>query len=178
MSIDFILKTIYAYYPQNLKYESNDYQSSIEHKNYLSAIKKVNDDLFFLIQNLFPKKVENFSSVEYPCYEYIVQLNNSEQESFIKKQELYLFVSKLCNYYYFYLLETVVEKDEEVYTILEDYSNFRHSIKTLQDSLNKEGYIMIPKQIVIKKVEHVETELQSEPTVFHLLFSDLYNHYC
>lgn len=176
MTMNSILRIIRHYYPQNLTYDSKTYINSTEHKDYLAAIKKNNHELYYSLQRLLPDKVEDFTSLEYPSYEYIILLNKSMKADFEVKQELYLYISKLCNCYY-YLLETVVHENEEKYTVLDNPNNVRKEIKKLKEFLKQEGYQQITKQQACKIIDNVETELRETPTVFHLLFSDLYDFY-
>ncbi len=171
-------KAIKSHYPFNIKYGTKEYFESNEHKKYLKKIVKEDTKLLQFLQNLFPNKVTDFSSAEYPCYEYIILLKETTDSINTVKQEIYLYISKLCNCYYYYILKTQSSfQEDDDFVIIHNFDDFKSDIALLDNFLVNKGYKKISNQHVCKKINFVETELHEMPTIFHLLFTDLYDNY-
>lgn len=92
--------------------------------------------------------------------------------------DLFLFVSALSKYYYFFVNETIYNQTSSEWTFnkIFDYpEKIKGEIEKLQAFFNKEGYYKISNDIAHEVVDDVETELieKGRVKIFNCLFTDL-----
>ena len=193
---DKILETIYFYYPKNISYDDPEYHSSAQiirltskKKDYLenglSSYKMTE-----LLTRIFDKyEVINWTDFESSNgYEYRILLHQNQSildddilliNSLGKKRlDLFLFISILDNYYYFFVNETLLDNHTNKWEF-RYVSNYSTEIKSvigeMQSVLSQNGYIEITNELANTIIEDVETELKGKgkARIFDCLFTDL-----
>jgi hypothetical protein len=182
------MECVSKYFPKNLKYGTKEYFSSFEYDNLKKIILhkdnlrlNLKSKLNTIFKNYF---VNDFSSPEYWCYEYIVLFNKVDDLldndiELIKylgncREDLYLFVSKICNCYYYYHQQTKLVNDEWFFEVVEKKKS--NELICMERYFDKMGYNKLTKEVLMTPVLEIETECKgkNEIKLFHLLFSDLY----
>lgn len=191
-----ILQTISMYLPKNICCDKTEYKLSSE---FLSNIRKREEmksnnlyavHLYSSIKRIFNKfEVVNWTDIEsFNCYEYRVLLHSNQSilddDTELmkvlggKRTDLFLFVSVLSKYYYFFVNETILDQisGEWKFKKIFDYpEKIKGEIEDLQAFFDTEGYYKISNSIAHEVVEDVETELieKGQVKVFNCLFTDL-----
>jgi len=191
-----ILKTINIYFPKEISYDSLEYKSSNE---FLSRIRKQEEvklnnsyktHLYLGIKNIFHKyEVGDWTDMEaFNCYEYRILLHQNQpildDDTELmkalegKKIELFLFVSVLSKYYYFFTNETMIDLTSGKWQFKKifDYpEKIKGEIENLKVFFDVDGYNKISNDIANEVVDNIETELieKNKVKVFNCLFTDL-----
>ena len=193
-------KIIYSFYPKNVNYCSNKYEISYE---YLQRKKIIWDKFNNIEFKLYIKKsldaifsrykvVDWIDQEEPKCFEYRILLHRDQDlldddiilisELGGRRVDLYLFISSIGEYYYYFLKETIYNLETNKWsfsTFLCKDDKVNRSIKQLKKFLVSNKYKEISSNIINYTINDVETEFKSigQATIFDCLFTDLISPY-
>jgi hypothetical protein len=191
-----VFQIINMYFPKRISYDILAYRNSPE---FLNRIKKIEEAklntqystyLYLSVKTIFSKfKVVNWTEVEtFNCYEYRILLH--ENQSILdddtdlmkvlkgRKMDLFLFISVLGRYYYFFTNETLFNEANSQWKFKKVFNypkSIKKEIEGLETFFCEEGYYKIDNSIAHEIATDIETEVieQGKVKVFNCLFTDL-----
>jgi hypothetical protein len=196
VSLGEVLNVIYEYYPKNVYFGSPEYNQSpqfiklkkLRQKNLNNL--NLGEDLKEALQVILKQYgIINWTDIDSSnCYEYRVLLHKNQPildddieliESLGGTRfDLYLFVSILNNYYYYFVSKSMFDFDLNKWGF-ENIQNYNKEIQCIVDEISAffatKGYEMIPKKIAETFVEDIDTEYieKGKVKVFNCLFTEL-----
>ncbi|SMB93718.1 hypothetical protein SAMN00017405_0083 [Desulfonispora thiosulfatigenes DSM 11270] len=190
--LDKILKFIYSFFSDinyvennNLIYEFNNDNLNLNKKD----DKVIGLNILKKIQNLIPEfKVIDWTDLEDTrCYEFRILLNKVENildddNDLLKvlggkRQDLYLFISRIANYYYMYIEDTEFNEDTGELKFTKNISFDKYSLdikNKLEMLMNDLGYIRLDDEVAKTVILNVETEYleKNKVKIFNCLFTE------
>ncbi|MCC3868993.1 hypothetical protein [Terrisporobacter mayombei] len=195
-----VISIIKKYFPENLKYESYEYQNSKQFMLYKKKRRQYKRNSVY--NNYIEKKVKGIFKGyafrnyidwdDYKCIEFKINMHKNwplldDDFELIKalggkRRELYISISILANYYYYYFGETCYDFNKE--NIFEGWHFYDDSepnseeekelLIKLDNILMKEGYKKLDKKLANLVIEDIETEFVELGKVktFDCLFTD------
>ena len=194
--LDKILETIYFYYPQNISYSDRKYHLSTQIKRLVRKRREhsENGSYSYQINEILAQIFEDYEVIDWTDlesandYEYRILLHQNQlilDDDILlinslggKRLDLFLFISILDNYYYFFINETILDNhtNKWVFKYISTYSTeIKNVIDKMQAVLFQNGYIEITSELANTIIEDVETELKGKgkARIFDCLFTDL-----
>ncbi|MDR2091590.1 MAG: hypothetical protein LBP62_08105 [Clostridiales bacterium] len=196
MNRDDIINFLYSIYPKGYVLYTKNYIKEDEYKKYKSVLAQKKNNYGRSLRRIFEKEgyvFINFSAKEFPCFEYIVSLDKTDDRldndiEFIKsiggiRRDIYIYVSKLLDCYFYVTRETSVKKNDNG-----EYEWSVNNIEIPQDHKKIEIKLqsfMEEKMLICLEEDFCKTILpdistpytgMGETTIFNLLFSSLYSY--
>ena len=193
---DKIVETIYCYYPKNIPYSDYEYHLSTQITRLVSKRREhsENGSHSYQINEILSRIFDNYEVINWTDfgssngYEYRILLHQNQlilDDDILlinslggKRLDLFLFISILDNYYYFFVNETILDNHTNKWEF-RDVSNYSTEIQNvigeMQSVLSQNGYIEITSELANTIIEDVETELKGKgkARIFDCLFTDL-----
>lgn len=189
-----ILKSIYLYFPKNIKFGSKEYYSTIECKRFqkkVKQIKEINNPIHkFHFNNTFQHyNIIDFTDYEEKkCWEIHILLHKNQDllddDILLLKElngvryDLYIYISVLEKYYFYFINITEFSFINKSYLFKNIYNipnGIRKELKLFRKSMKENGYSYILNSQVHSIVEGVETKYieQGKVTIFNCIFTDM-----
>lgn len=189
-----IVSEIYTLYPRNIRYGTNEYLHSpqlLNQKKILNEknISKIQKDFHSAINDAFDGYfVNDFSSADYWCYEFIVLLRKTDNImdddiELLKslggvRKDILIYISKIANYYYYTFSVTSLNNGKWNFEY-EDLSYLiKENLQIFNASMQDYNYIQLNTEQIKQIIPDIEMECveMGKAKVFDLLFTDLYSH--